>query len=85
MRIATGHCRAGRYDECLDASKTALELRPEYAEAYNVMAMALIATQRGDDGIEALRHALRINPKYETARKNLAWALEEKKKVESGR
>jgi protein O-mannosyl-transferase len=81
VREATGDCRASRYDDCLANAKQAIELRPNYAEAYNVMAMALIATNHGDDGIEALRQALRIKPDYETAKKNLAWALEEKKRI----
>ena len=81
VRLASGDCSAGRYDDCLKNAKAAIELRPDYAEAYNVMAMALIATNHGDDGIEALRQAIRIKPGYETAKKNLAWALEEKKRI----
>jgi len=81
LRDATKDCRAEHYDDCLAKTRRVLELRPEYPEAYNVLAMAFIATGRGDDGIEALQHALRINPDYETAKKNLAWALEERKKV----
>jgi tetratricopeptide (TPR) repeat protein len=81
IRVASGDCRAGRYDDCLKNAKAAIELRPNYAEAYNVMAMALFATNHGDDGIAALRQAIRIKPDYETAKKNLAWALEEKKRV----
>ena len=81
VRLASGDCSAGRYDDCLKNAKAAIELRPDYAEAYNVMAMALIATNHGDDGIEALRQAIRIKPDYETAKKNLAWALEEKKRI----
>ncbi len=84
LRVATGDCRAERYDDCLSTARQALDLRPNYAEAYNVIAMALIATHRGDDGIEALRQAIRIKPDYETAKKNLAWALAEKKKVQAG-
>jgi len=81
LRGATRDCRAGQYDDCLEKARRSLELRPEYPEAYNVLAMALIATGKGNDGIEALQHALRINPNYETAKKNLAWALEERRKA----
>ena len=81
LKGATKDCRAGQYDDCLEKARRSLELRPEYPEAYNVLAMALIATGKGDDGIEALQHALRINPDYETAKKNLAWALEERRKA----
>ncbi len=84
LRQATSDCRAARYDDCLTTARKALDLRPSYAEAYNVIAMALIATNRGDDGIQALRHALAIRPDYETAKKNLAWALAEKKRIQSG-
>jgi protein O-mannosyl-transferase len=81
LRLASQNCHAGKYDECLDGARRALQLKPEYPEAYNVMAMALIATNRGDDGIEALRQALRIRPDYPTAQKNLDWALQERRKV----
>ena len=81
VRAATRDCRAGKYDDCLSKARHALDLRPEYPEGLNVMAMALFATGHGDDGIEALQHALRIKPDYETAKKNLAWALEERRKA----
>jgi protein O-mannosyl-transferase len=82
LRLAAGYCQAGRYEDCLNTSKNVLKLRPEYPEALNVMAMALFATNRGDEGIDALRQALRIKPDYATAQKNLEWALQEKIKAQ---
>jgi len=84
LRQAGESCKAGKYQDCLDASQKAIQLRPNYPEAYNNMAAALIALHRGDDGIQALRQALRIKPDYEVAKRNLAWALEQKRKAESG-
>jgi tetratricopeptide (TPR) repeat protein len=79
-RQAAQECRAGNYDVCIEKAKHAIELKPDYPEAMNVLAMALFATGHGDEGIETLQKALRINPEYQTAKKNLEWALEERRK-----
>src|SRR5581483_6165840 len=45
--------RAGRYRECIDAARRALDLRPGYAEAYNNIAAGEIAMGEWDAGIAA--------------------------------
>jgi tetratricopeptide (TPR) repeat protein len=81
VQQASQDCRAARYEACLAKTKQAIGQKPDFAEAYNVMAMALIATQRGDEGIEALRKAVQLKPDFEMAKRNLAWALEERRKA----
>jgi tetratricopeptide (TPR) repeat protein len=71
--------QAGRFQDCIDAAKKALKLKPDYAEAYNNIAAANEALGRWDDAIDAARHALRIDPNLQLAKNNLAWSESQKK------
>jgi tetratricopeptide (TPR) repeat protein len=66
--------QAGRYAECIAAAMRALQLRPDYAEAYNNIAAGYIKLERWDEAIRAAHEALRIKPDYQLAKNNLAWA-----------
>ncbi|HUK15608.1 MAG TPA: tetratricopeptide repeat protein [Bryobacteraceae bacterium] len=81
LQLAGGLCKAGKNEECLEAAKKALVLRPDSPTAYNIMAAALTGLGRWDEGIAALQEALRLKPDYEAARRNLAWLLEQKQKA----
>jgi tetratricopeptide (TPR) repeat protein len=80
LHISAELCRAGRYEECIAAARKALELRPDYAEAYNNIAAAYTSLHRWDEGIQAATEAIRIKPDFELAKKNLqrARALKER-------
>jgi len=73
-----GFYNAGKFEESLRAAREALQLRPDYAEAFNNIAAASNALQRWDDGIRAAEEALRINPSFALARNNRQWALSQK-------
>ena len=68
------HVRAGRFEQCVSASQSALKLAPESAEAYNNMGSAYAALGKWSDAIEAENSALKINPNFQIAKNNLAWA-----------
>ncbi|HEU0123618.1 MAG TPA: hypothetical protein VFQ91_24010 [Bryobacteraceae bacterium] len=68
----------GRFEECIQAARAALRLRPGYAEAHNNISAAYNAMKQWDDGIRAADDALRINPSYELARNNRKWAISQK-------
>ncbi|MEX2269843.1 MAG: tetratricopeptide repeat protein [Vicinamibacterales bacterium] len=72
--------RAGDYQGSLDAARKALELKPDYPEAYNNIAASLASLGRWDEAIAAAREAIRLRPDYRLARNNLAWAEREKQK-----
>ena len=76
VNLAAQYCRDGHFAECLAASKKAVELRPNFAEAYNNTAVAYLSLHRWDEGIEAARKALLLKPDHAGARANLQWALE---------
>lgn len=80
LNLSLEHYAAGRYPECIMAARAALELRPEYAEAFNNLAAAYASLQKWDDAIRAAREAVRLKPDFQLARNNLAWAETEKQK-----
>lgn len=67
-----------RYQDSIAACQKALQLRPDYAEAYNGLAIAYINLEMWEEAIEAAQRALEINPGLAPARDNLARSLHEK-------
>ena len=63
-----------RYRECIASARRALEIRPEYAEAWNNIGAAHNALHEWAQGIAASEAALRINPSLQIARNNLEFA-----------
>jgi tetratricopeptide (TPR) repeat protein len=70
--------RGGKYRECIEAARKAIQLRPDYAEAYNNIAAAYEGLKMWDEAIAAAKAALRINPRYQLAKNNLAWSQQQK-------
>jgi tetratricopeptide (TPR) repeat protein len=66
------------FEGCIRLARKALELRPNYAEAYNNIVAANNSLGRWDDAIQAGHEALRIRPDYQLARNNLLWAESKK-------
>ena len=46
LALSMAHYLAGRYEECIDTSRQAIRLRPDYAEAYNNVCAAQNALGR---------------------------------------
>jgi tetratricopeptide (TPR) repeat protein len=66
--------RNQRFEECIRACEKALDLRPDYADAWNNICSAHNAMQQWEKGIAACEKALQIRPDYQLARNNLNWA-----------
>lgn len=79
LNLSLAYHRAGKYQECIDAAREALKLRPDYAEAYNNIAAAFEELQMWDQAIESARTAVRIRPDFQLALNNLAWAESQRK------
>jgi tetratricopeptide (TPR) repeat protein len=71
--------RAGNYEKSIQDSRSALKLRPDYAEAYNNIAANYESMHKWDEAISAAQTALRLKPGFQLAKNNLAWALSQKK------
>ncbi|HET6243290.1 MAG: hypothetical protein H0V01_01870 [Bacteroidetes bacterium] len=59
------------YEKCIESAKKALELKPEFAEAYNNIAAAYGAMAMWEQEIVACEQALKINPNLLIAKNNL--------------
>jgi tetratricopeptide (TPR) repeat protein len=68
--------REERYVESIVASRAALALRPDYAEAWNNIGAAYNKLGRYDKAGDACAEALRLKPDFELARNNLQYARE---------
>jgi Flp pilus assembly protein TadD len=66
--------REERYAESVVASRFALDLRPDYAEAWNNICAAYNQLGRYDEAAAACEEALRLKPDFELARNNLQYA-----------
>jgi protein O-mannosyl-transferase len=63
-----------RYAESITASRSALALRPGYAEAWNNIGAVYNRLRRYEKGIAACREALRLKPGFQLAQNNLQYA-----------
>jgi protein O-mannosyl-transferase len=66
--------RAERYVESIAASRRALDLRPDYAEAWNNLGAAYNKLSRYEEAAAACEQALRYKPDFALARNNLQYA-----------
>jgi tetratricopeptide (TPR) repeat protein len=66
--------QAGSYTDSIASSREALQLRPEYAEAFNNICAAENAMGRFAEAIPACERALALKPDFALARNNLAYA-----------
>ena len=63
-----------RYTESITASRSAIALRPGYAEAWNNIGAVYNRVGQYDQGIAACKEALRLRPGFERAQNNLLYA-----------
>ena len=81
LKISATEYQAGRYDEAVKAAKAAVAADPNSADAYNNLAVSLMALKQVDAAIDAATQALRIRPDYQLAKNNLAWFQGERVKA----
>jgi tetratricopeptide (TPR) repeat protein len=74
LTLSLTQYRAGRFEECIESSRRALQRRPNYSEAFNNMCAANNSLGRYADAVAACERALAINPEFARARNNLAAA-----------
>jgi len=68
--------REERYAESIAASRAALALRPNYAEAWNNIGAAYNKLGNYEKAADAFEEALRLKPDFQLARNNLQYARE---------
>jgi tetratricopeptide (TPR) repeat protein len=85
INLSVQHYQAGRYQEAVDAARTALTSDPSSSLAWSNITAAQIQLGNVDAAIEAGLAAVRLDPQSKLAQGNLAWARGEvaKKRVAS--
>jgi tetratricopeptide (TPR) repeat protein len=71
-----------RYNEAIEYFNKAIEMRPNYAEAYNLKANAYIQNGQFNEAIALLDYAINLKPNYRDAYLNKGTALFSLKKIE---
>ena len=79
---ASGHQALGNNDLALENYKKALELNPDYAEAYNSMGTVLQSQGDYDSAIDSYERAIKIKPDYAEAYNNIGVALGCKREID---
>lgn len=77
--------QSGNYQASIDTARTALQLDPHSAEAWNNIAAGYASLRQWDKAIDAAHHAIALRPDFQLAKNNLAWATREKEKSVAGR
>src|SRR5215471_16615916 len=72
----------GRFAEAVSSYDHALALRPDYLNALNGRAIALVALERFDEALTSYDKALALNPNFIMARYNRGLALARAKRLE---
>ncbi len=75
LNLSLAFYKAGMYEKCIQACRQAIELKPDYADAYSNIAAAYNQLKRWEDGAAAAKKALEIEPDHALAKGNLKWAL----------
>jgi Tfp pilus assembly protein PilF len=78
LNLSLFYYNAGKYDQCIEACKKAIQLKPDYALAYNNMCSAYNALKIFDKAIEAGKKAVSLQPDFELAKNNLKFAISQK-------
>ena len=72
LNLSLQYYNAGDYQGCIDAAKKSLELRPNYAPAYNNIGSSYNVLKKYQEGKEAMLKALAIDPNSQLYKNNLA-------------
>lgn len=74
LNLSLAMYHAEDFEACIEAAQKALEIQPDYPEAYNNIGIALVQLGRYEEGISAYRKALELRPGYQLVINNLAQA-----------
>ena len=75
------HHRAGRLGDAASFYKSAIALKPDYADAHCYLGVLLAAQDSSDDAAAHFRQALAINPDHVDAHNNLGNIFKEQGRV----
>ena len=73
--VGASNAELRQFDAAIESYKKALEIKPDYAEAYYNMGNALKDKGNPEAAIDSYKHALKIKPAYAEAYNNMGVAL----------
>lgn len=79
LQLSLVYYNRGEYEKVITACQQAIQLKPDFAEAYNNMCSAYNQLKQYDKAVDACTKSLSIAPNYELAKNNLAWAKSQQK------
>ena len=82
LNLSLIYYQNGYFEKSIIAANNAIQLKPDYAKAYNNICSAQNMLGNYDEAIKAGEQALKINPNYQLAKNNLADGLSKKEKVD---
>ena len=74
LDLSLEYYRAGQFEKCIAAAKTAVKLKPDYAQAWSNMCAAYNELGNFAEGKKAGDEAVRLAPDNPMAKANLAWS-----------
>ena len=72
-----------RYDAAIDSYKQAIKIKPDYADAYSNMGIALKDKGELDAAIDSYKQAIKIKPDYAVAYNNMGVVLKDKGELDA--
>jgi tetratricopeptide (TPR) repeat protein len=75
ISLSINYYKEGKYEKCIEACLEALKLRPDIAEAYNIIGTAYNSMEKYDEAIENYEKAIKIKPDFELAKTNIQWPI----------
>lgn len=78
LNLSLQYFRARQFEKSIEAARKALQIKPDYDQAYNNICAAYNELGQWDRAIEAGEKAVKLNPNNQLARNNLAVSIKGK-------
>jgi tetratricopeptide (TPR) repeat protein len=78
--LSQAYYQAEHWERCIETSRSALELEPGYAKAFNNICAAYNKMGLFEEGRKAGEESVRLDPNNKLAKNNLAWSIRELEK-----
>jgi tetratricopeptide (TPR) repeat protein len=82
LNLGSIYAEQNRFDEAISEIKTALQLRPDYSDAYNSLGVAYSKQNLLDEAISAYKTAVQLRPDYADAYNNLGDAYAKQNRLD---
>ncbi|MFZ2957955.1 MAG: hypothetical protein WA705_13790 [Candidatus Ozemobacteraceae bacterium] len=68
------------FEGCIQSGRKAIEIRPNFADAFNNICAAYNSLGKFDEALKAGQEAIRLRPNFPLAQGNVEWAKRKLKK-----